>query len=129
MPRAVGIDLGTTNSVIAVMEADGNVKVIPNAEGSNLTPSVVAFTKDGQRLVGIPAKRQALLNPENTVYSIKRFIGRTYTATEVERRRVPYKVVARSQRHPDGGNPCVRQQALHARRDFGICPAETQAGR
>ena len=93
MPRAVGIDLGTTNSVIAVMEADGNVKVIPNAEGSNLTPSVVAFTKDGQRLVGIPAKRQALLNPENTVYSIKRFIGRTYTATEVERRRVPYKVV------------------------------------
>ncbi len=93
MPRAVGIDLGTTNSVIAVMEADGNVRVIPNAEGSNLTPSVVAFTKDGQRLVGIPAKRQALLNPENTVYSIKRFIGRTYTATEVERRRVPYKVV------------------------------------
>ena len=93
MARAVGIDLGTTNSVIAVMEADGNVKVIPNAEGSNLTPSVVAFTKDGQRLVGIPAKRQALLNPENTVYSIKRFIGRTYTATEVERRRVPYKVV------------------------------------
>ncbi len=93
MPRAVGIDLGTTNSVIAVMEADGSVKVIPNAEGSNLTPSVVAFTKDGQRLVGIPAKRQALLNPENTVYSIKRFIGRTYTATEVERRRVPYKVV------------------------------------
>ncbi len=93
MPRAVGIDLGTTNSVIAVMEADGSVKVIPNAEGSNLTPSVVAFTKEGQRLVGIPAKRQALLNPENTVYSIKRFIGRTYTATEVERRRVPYKVV------------------------------------
>ncbi len=96
MPRAVGIDLGTTNSVIAVMEADGNVRVIPNAEGSNLTPSVVAFTKDGQRLVGIPAKRQAMLNPENTVYSIKRFIGRTYTATEVERRRVPYKVVSGS---------------------------------
>ncbi len=93
MSKAVGIDLGTTNSVIAIMEADGSVKVIPNAEGSNLTPSVVAFTKDGQRLVGIPAKRQALLNPENTVYSIKRFIGRTYTATEVERRRVPYKVV------------------------------------
>lgn len=94
MPKAVGIDLGTTNSVVAVMEADGNVRVIPNAEGSNLTPSVVAFTKEGQRLVGIPAKRQALLNPENTVYSIKRFIGRTYTATEVERRRVPYKVVS-----------------------------------
>lgn len=93
MPRAVGIDLGTTNSVVAVMEADGSVKVIPNAEGSNLTPSIVAFTKDGQRLVGIPAKRQALLNPENTFYSVKRFIGRTHTATEVERRRVPYKVV------------------------------------
>lgn len=93
MPKAVGIDLGTTNSVIAVMEADGNVRVIPNAEGSNLTSSVVAFTKEGQRLVGIPAKRQALLNPENTAYSIKRFIGRTYAATEVERRRVPFKVV------------------------------------
>ncbi len=94
MSKVIGIDLGTTNSVIAVMEADGNVRVIPNAEGSNLTPSVVAFTKDGQRLVGIPAKRQALLNPENTVYAIKRFICRTYTATDVERRRVPYKVVS-----------------------------------
>ncbi|MCS7223615.1 MAG: molecular chaperone DnaK [Armatimonadetes bacterium] len=92
MAAVVGIDLGTTNSVIAIMEG-GDVKVIPNAEGSNLTPSVVAFQKDGQRLVGIPAKRQSLLNPENTFYSIKRFIGRTYAATSVERQRVPYRVV------------------------------------
>lgn len=92
MARAVGIDLGTTNSVIAVMEG-GDVKVIPTAEGPTLMPSIVAFTKDGQRIVGIPAKRQSLLNPENTIYSIKRFIGRTYAATKEERKRVPYKVV------------------------------------
>ncbi|MFA4043717.1 MAG: hypothetical protein HZRFUVUK_000495 [Candidatus Fervidibacterota bacterium] len=91
MPKAVGIDLGTTNSVIAVVEA-GEPKVIPNAEGSNLTPSVVAFTKDGTRLVGIPAKRQAILNPENTVFSIKRFIGRHYDEVAKEREMVPYKV-------------------------------------
>jgi molecular chaperone DnaK len=91
VPKAVGIDLGTTNSVIAVVEA-GEPKVIPNAEGSNLTPSVVAFTKDGTRLVGIPAKRQAILNPENTVFSIKRFIGRHYDEVAKEREMVPYKV-------------------------------------
>lgn len=91
MPKAVGIDLGTTNSVIAVVEG-GEPKVIPNAEGSNLTPSVVAFTKDGQRLVGIHAKRQAILNPENTVFSIKRFMGRRYDEIATEREMVPYKV-------------------------------------
>ncbi|MFA4016828.1 MAG: hypothetical protein RUDDFDWM_001939 [Candidatus Fervidibacterota bacterium] len=91
MPKAVGIDLGTTNSVIAVVEA-GEPKVIPNAEGSNLTPSVVAFAKDGTRLVGIPAKRQAILNPQNTVFSIKRFIGRHYDEVAKEREMVPYKV-------------------------------------
>jgi len=92
MPKAVGIDLGTTNSVIAVVEA-GEPKVIPNSEGSNLTPSVVAFTKDGTRLVGIHAKRQAILNPERTVFSIKRFIGRHYDEVAREREMVPYKVV------------------------------------
>ncbi|MBI2973914.1 MAG: molecular chaperone DnaK [Armatimonadetes bacterium] len=91
MPKVVGIDLGTTNSVIAVV-IGGEPQVIPNAEGSRLTPSVVAFTKTGERLVGQMAKRQAILNPENTVYSIKRFMGRRYAEVETERKMVPYKV-------------------------------------
>ena len=91
MGRVVGIDLGTTNSVIATM-VGGEVQVIPNAEGSRLTPSVVGFTKTGERLVGQMAKRQAVLNSENTVYSIKRFMGRRFGEVEVERRMVPYKV-------------------------------------
>jgi molecular chaperone DnaK len=90
--RIVGIDLGTTNSVIAVMEG-GEPKVIPIAEGGNLCPSVVAFTKTGERLVGLPAKRQAIINPENTVFSIKRFMGRRCSEVPEEIRRVPYKVV------------------------------------
>ncbi len=77
MAKVIGIDLGTTNSVVAVMEG-GNPTVIPNQEGSRLTPSVVAFTKDGEILVGQVAKRQAITNPENTVFSIKRFMGRRY---------------------------------------------------
>jgi len=92
MAKIVGIDLGTTNSVIAVMEGNEPV-VIHNAEGERLTPSVVAFTKTGERLVGRPAKRQAIINPENTVFSIKRFMGRRYEEVEEERKRVPYKVV------------------------------------
>ncbi|MBC7330679.1 molecular chaperone DnaK [bacterium] len=92
MAKAVGIDLGTTNSVLAILEG-GEPEVIVNAEGSRLTPSVVAFTKSGERLVGIPAKRQAVINPENTIYSIKRFMGRRYEEVETERQRVPYKVV------------------------------------
>ncbi|MCC2669906.1 MAG: chaperone protein DnaK, partial [Armatimonadetes bacterium] len=77
MGRTVGIDLGTTNSVVAVLDG-GEPTVIPNAEGSRTTPSVVAFTKNGERLVGAPAKRQAIINPENTIYSIKRFMGRRF---------------------------------------------------
>ncbi|MDR7413374.1 MAG: molecular chaperone DnaK [Armatimonadota bacterium] len=92
MGRVVGIDLGTTNSVIAAM-VGGEPVVIPNREGSRLTPSVVAFTKTGERLVGQMAKRQAILNPENTIYSIKRFMGRRFHEVEVERKMVPYKVV------------------------------------
>jgi molecular chaperone DnaK len=91
MAKIVGIDLGTTNSVVAVMEA-GDPVVIPNAEGNRTTPSVVAFTKNGERLVGQTAKRQATINPENTLYSLKRFIGRNYDETEVERDMVPFKV-------------------------------------
>jgi molecular chaperone DnaK len=91
MGKIIGIDLGTTNSVVAVMEG-GEPKVITNAEGSRLTPSVVAFTKNGERLVGQVAKRQAITNPENTIYSIKRFMGRRYTEVTGEMKIVPYKV-------------------------------------
>jgi len=91
MGKVVGIDLGTTNSVIAVV-IGGEPQVIPNAEGSRLTPSVVAFTKTGERLVGQMAKRQAILNPENTVYSIKRFIGRRVAEVDTERKMVSYRV-------------------------------------
>src|SRR5881398_3143093 len=100
MGKVVGIDLGTTNSVIAVV-IGGEPQVIPNAEGSRLTPSVVAFTKTGERLVGQLAKRQAVLNPENTIYSAKRFIGRRYSEVQSEIKNVPYKVVA-------GANDAVR---------------------
>src|ERR1700736_3360205 len=92
MAKAVGIDLGTTNSVIAVVEA-GQPTVIPNAEGSRLTPSVVGFTKTGERLVGQQARRQAVLNAENTIYSVKRFIGRRFSEVQSEIKNVPYKVV------------------------------------
>jgi len=91
MPKTVGIDLGTTNSVIAVMEG-GEPVVIPNSEGSRTTPSVVAFTKSGERLVGTLARRQAAVNPENTVSSIKRFMGRKFSEVDSERKIVPYDV-------------------------------------
>src|SRR4030042_827782 len=92
MSKIIGIDLGTTNSVVAVMEG-GDPVVIPTAEGSRLLPSVVAFNKNNERLVGQTAKRQAVVNPENTVFSIKRFIGRHYDEIEAERKMVPYRVV------------------------------------
>src|SRR5579871_2088359 len=92
MSKIIGIDLGTTNSVVAVMQG-GEPVVIPNQEGARTTPSVVAITKTGERLVGQVAKRQAVTNPENTVYSIKRFMGRRYDEVTEESRRVPYKVV------------------------------------
>ncbi|MEW6361570.1 MAG: molecular chaperone DnaK [Pyrinomonadaceae bacterium] len=91
MSKIIGIDLGTTNSVVAVMEG-GEPVVIPNSEGGRTTPSVVAFTKDGNRLVGQVAKRQAVTNPENTIYSIKRFMGRKYDEVQDEIKQVPYKV-------------------------------------
>ncbi|HEX4037663.1 MAG TPA: molecular chaperone DnaK [Acidobacteriaceae bacterium] len=92
MAKIIGIDLGTTNSVVAVMEG-GEPKVIPNEEGGRTTPSVVAFTKSGERLVGQVAKRQAITNPANTVYSIKRFMGRRFDEVSDEMKMVPYKVV------------------------------------
>ncbi len=94
--RIIGIDLGTTNSVVAVMEGKES-KVIPNAEGNRLTPSVVAFTDSGEILVGEPAKRQAVTNPKRTVYSIKRFMGRRHSEVAVEEKMVPYPVVG----HPE----------------------------
>src|SRR6059036_2702364 len=95
MSKIIGIDLGTTNSVVAVMEG-GEPVVITNPEGSRLTPSVVAFTKTGERLVGQVAKRQAVTNPENTVFSIKRFMGRKYDEVSEEMKMVPYRVVRAS---------------------------------
>jgi molecular chaperone DnaK len=93
MARAVGIDLGTTNSVVAATMEGGQAEVIPNAEGGRVTPSVVGFTQDGQRLVGQVAKRQAILNPEATIYSAKRFIGRRWGEVDEEAKIVSYKVV------------------------------------
>jgi len=95
MGKIIGIDLGTTNSVVAVMEG-GEPKVIANAEGARTTPSVVAFTKKGERLIGAAAKRQAVTNPQNTVFSIKRFMGRFYKEVGNEIKEVPYKVVSSS---------------------------------
>src|SRR3954454_13520802 len=91
MGKIIGIDLGTTNSVVAVMEG-GSPTVIPNQEGNRTTPSVVAFTKSGERLVGRVAKRQAITNPENTIFSIKRFMGRRFDEVSEEMKMVPYKV-------------------------------------
>jgi molecular chaperone DnaK len=103
MAKTIGIDLGTTNSCIATLEG-GEPTVIPNAEGGRTTPSVVAFTKDGQRLVGAPARRQQVTNPENTVFSIKRFMGRKFDEVNEEMTIVPYKVI-------EGPNQDVRVQA------------------
>src|SRR5438034_7366112 len=103
MAKTIGIDLGTTNSCMAVLEG-GEPAVIPNAEGGRTTPSVVAFTKDGQRLVGAPARRQQVTNPQNTIFSIKRFMGRKYSEVTEEMTIVPYEVV-------QGSNGDVRVQA------------------
>src|SRR4051795_1299040 len=104
MAKTIGIDLGTTNSAMAVIEG-GEPTVIPNAEGGRTTPSVVAFTSDGQRLVGAPAKRQQVTNPQNTIFSIKRFMGRKYgDEVSEEMKIVPYEVV-------EGPNGDVRVKA------------------
>jgi molecular chaperone DnaK len=92
MGKIIGIDLGTTNSCVAVMEGN-EAKVITNSEGQRTTPSVVAFTKKGEILVGQPAKNQIITNSENTVYSIKRFMGRRYSEVSREIKMVPYKVI------------------------------------
>src|SRR5216110_2588636 len=103
MAKTIGIDLGTTNSCVGVIEG-GEPSVIPNAEGGRTTPSVVAFTNDGQRLVGAPAKRQQVTNPQNTIFSIKRFMGRKFGEVSEEMKIVPYEVV-------EGPNGDVRVKA------------------
>ena len=126
MSKIIGIDLGTTNSVVAVMEG-GEPVVITNSEGGRLTPSVVGFTKSGERLVGQVAKRQAVTNPENTVFSIKRFMGRRFDEVSEEMKMVPYRVVAR--RRPRRGIKIDGQaDAVHAAADLGDGAAEAQAG-
>src|SRR6188472_1059709 len=103
MAKTIGIDLGTTNSCVGVIEG-GEPAVIPNAEGGRTTPSVVAFASDGQRLVGAPAKRQQVTNPQNTIFSIKRFMGRKFGEVSEEMKIVPYEVV-------EGPNGDVRVKA------------------
>src|SRR6186997_1347640 len=115
MAKVIGIDLGTTNSCMAVIEG-GEPTVLPNAEGGRITPSVVAFAKDGQRLVGAPARRQQVTNPQNTIFSIKRFMGRKYDEVSEEMKIVPYEVV-------QGPNGDVRVKAA----DKDYAPPEISA--
>ena len=127
MAKVIGIDLGTTNSVVAVMEG-GDPVVIPNAEGGRTTPSVVAFTKDGERLVGQVARRQAITNPKNTIFSIKRFMGRKESEVKAEEKMVPYEVVS-------GANGLATVKLPNAEKafsppgDLGDDPSEDEADR
>ena len=126
MSKIIGIDLGTTNSVVAVMQG-GEPVVIPNQEGARTTPSVVAITKGGERLVGQVAKRQAVTNPENTVYSIKRFMGRRFDEVSDEMKRVPYHVVKGSMTTHASRSREGLQPAGNLGDDFG--QAEVSRGR
>ena len=92
MGKVIGIDLGTTNSVVSIMEG-GEPTVIPNQEGNRTTPSIVGFTPEGEKLVGVVAKRQAVTNPTNTIYSVKRFMGRRHDEVPEEVKMVPYEVI------------------------------------
>ncbi|MEO1103509.1 MAG: Hsp70 family protein, partial [Pseudomonadota bacterium] len=117
MSKVIGIDLGTTNSCVAVMDGK-NAKVIENAEGMRTTPSMVAFTEDGERLVGQPAKRQAVTNPENTLFAVKRLIGRRYDdpTAQKDKELVPYNIVK-----ADNGDAWVKG------RDKSYAPSEISA--
>jgi molecular chaperone DnaK len=121
MAKIIGIDLGTTNSCVAVLEG-GEPKVIANEEGARTTPSIVAFSKSGERLVGQVAKRQAITNPENTIFSIKRFMGRRYNEVNDEMKMVPYKVVQQGD-HVGRRGP---GQGVHPARNLGHDPAKAQ---
>ena len=126
MAKIIGIDLGTTNSVVAVMEG-GDPIVIPTAEGSRLLPSVVGFNKNNERMVGQTAKRQAVVNPENTIYSIKRFMGRHFDEVDGERSMVPFTITGACRR-------CTRKNSAHRTgiqptRNFGNDLEQAQDGR
>ena len=130
MSKIIGIDLGTTNSCVAVMEGNEPI-VIANAEGKRTTPSVVGFIDGGERKVGDPAKRQAITNPTKTIYSIKRFMGETYDRLQSEIARVPYKVTK-----GDNNTPRVdiaacghRRTSLHPAGDLGYHPSEDEENR
>ena len=128
MARVIGIDLGTTNSAVAVMEG-GKPKVIENAEGARTTPSIVAFTKDGERLIGQPAKRQAVTNPDNTVFAVKRLIGRRFDdpITKKDTELVPYQDrQGRQWRRLGAGG---RQGLFSPSPDFGLHPPEDEGDR
>ena len=128
MSKVIGIDLGTTNSCVAIMEGK-ETRVIENAEGARTTPSMVAFTEDGERLVGQAAKRQAVTNPENTIFAIKRLIGRRFDDPMVEKDKelVPYKIVARRQRRRLGRGR--RQEVLRRSQIQRLHPAEDEGDR
>src|SRR5712692_7032823 len=128
MAKVIGIDLGTTNSVMATMEG-GEPTVLENSEGSRLTPSVVAITKSGERLVGQVAKRQAVTNPENTVFSIKRLMGRKFDDPEVQRtiKTVPYKITRASNGDVRAGIQSTRNLGHDPAKAQGRC--RSQAGR
>ena len=119
MAKTIGIDLGTTNSVVAVMEAD-EPKVLINSSGNRVTPSIVAFTDKGERLVGQPAKHQQVTNPKNTVYSIKRFMGRRHNEVENEEKMVPYEVV---------GGPDELVKVITTEPDRRMAPNQRTVGR
>ena len=119
MAKVLGIDLGTTNSCMAVMEG-GDPVVLENSEGARTTPSIVAFTKTGERLVGQAAKRQAVTNPQNTVFSIKRFMGRKFDEVHEEEHRVPYKIVKAA-----NGDAHVQVEVIGQRKAFS--PPEISA--
>ena len=121
MAKIIGIDLGTTNSCVAVLEG-GEPKVIANEEGARTTPSIVAFSKSGERLVGQVAKRQAITNPENTIFSIKRFMGRRYNEVNDEMKMVPYQ--GRPAGRPRGRDGAG--QGVHPARDLGHDSAEAE---
>ena len=123
MGKILGIDLGTTNSCVAVVEGVATPRVLPNRTGSHTTPSIVAFTEEGERLVGHIAKRQAVTNPENTIFAIKRLIGRKYESPEVQTARqlhLPYNVV--DAKNGDA-HVKVREQVLSPRRSRASCCA------
>ena len=127
MAKVIGIDLGTTNSCVAVMDGK-SAKVIENSEGQRTTPSIVAFTDDGERLVGQPAKRQAVTNPEHTFFAVKRLIGRRYDdpMTEKDKGLVPYKIVKAEQWRRLGRG---RRQEIFPLADFRLHPAEDEGDR